>query len=438
MSNSTLSSSPQENPTLQRTLGLSSALAIGVGTMIAAGIFTLSGLAVRNVGSGALLSFLLAALVAACTALSYCEFAALYPSSGEGYRYARETLSERPTWLVGFALLLGYCSSCAFYLASFSEYVERFLYALPWGGGAGATALLLLILLNIKGSKESGAFQVVITTGKVLLLLWFVSGGLSELKVDLVSERFDGRPTAILSTSALVFITFFGFSAIAASAGEVKDPVRTIPRAIFSSMAIVTVLYTLVVLTVLVADLDSYDEGAMGVAAERFLGPIGQQVIVWGALFSMISASNASIMAGSRVALAMAERRHLPAPLAQISHRFQSPLNALWLTGALILIFGFLFPLEALAHYADAVLLLVLSMVNGALILHRRRYPNLERPLRIPLVPLIPLIGIGANLSLLVIQLGAHPAPFIYAFGSLALGLAFFSLRQRAQTRAHA
>ena len=91
--------------------------------------------------------FLLAALVAACTALSYCEFAALYPSSGEGYRYARETLSERPTWLVGFALLLGYCSSCAFYLASFSEYVERFLYALPWGGGAGATALLLLILL---------------------------------------------------------------------------------------------------------------------------------------------------------------------------------------------------------------------------------------------------------------------------------------------------
>ena len=421
-SNLSLNSSDE----LERTLGLPSALAIGVGTMIAAGIFTLSGLAVRDVGSGALVAFLLAALIAACTALSYCEFSALYPSSGEGYRYARETFGERPSWLVGFALLLGYTSSCAFYLASFSEYVQRFLTPLPWEPASGVAALALLLLLNIKGSKESGAFQIVITAGKVLLLLWFISGGLPEVTPELMRSRFTGSPLEIVSTSALVFITFFGFSAIAASAGEVREPARVIPRAIFSSMVVVTILYALVVLVVLVADLSAYDEGAMGVAAEKFLGPVGQQVIVWGALFSMISASNASIMAGSRVALAMAQRGHLPAPLAVISQRHRSPLRALLLTGALILLFGLIARLEDLAHYADAVLLLVLSLVNAALILHRRRYPDVERPLRVPLVPLIPMIGIIANLALLWIQFGAHPGPFRYAFATLAVGMACF------------
>jgi basic amino acid/polyamine antiporter, APA family len=117
---------------LSRDLRLSSALAIGVGTMIAAGIFTLSGLAVRNVGSAAILSFGLAAIVALFTALSYCEFAALYPRSGEGYLYARKTYSPPAAWLVEWCLLLGYSSSCAFYLSSLSTYFQEFIWHSPW------------------------------------------------------------------------------------------------------------------------------------------------------------------------------------------------------------------------------------------------------------------------------------------------------------------
>jgi basic amino acid/polyamine antiporter, APA family len=122
---------------LSRDLGLTSALAIGVGTMIAAGIFTLSGLAIRNVGSAAILAFLLAAVVATFTALTYCEFVSLYPESGEGYLYARRTFPAPLAYFVGWALLLGYTSSCAFYIASLSSYFYEFIYKTPFENLSG-------------------------------------------------------------------------------------------------------------------------------------------------------------------------------------------------------------------------------------------------------------------------------------------------------------
>ena len=116
---------------LSRDLGLTTVLSIGIGTMIAAGIFTLSGLAVRNVGSSAVISFLLAALVASFTALTYCEFTSIYPESGEGYLYARRTFTPPLAYLVGWTLLLGYISSCAFYISSLSSYFDEFHLAIP-------------------------------------------------------------------------------------------------------------------------------------------------------------------------------------------------------------------------------------------------------------------------------------------------------------------
>ncbi len=410
---------------LSRDLGLPSALAIGVGTMIAAGIFTLSGLAVRNVGSAAIVAFLLAAVAALFTALTYCEFAALYPRSGEGYLYARRTFPAPAAWFVGWCLFLGYAASCGFYISSLSVYWQEFVWHSPWHQGSGIVALVLLTLLNTKGTKESGTFQIVVTLGKVILLMWFVAGGLPAVDVDTLVSRFSSDFVAIASTSAMVFITFFGFSAIAASAGEVKDPVVTIPRAIFWSMGIVTVLYTLVVMVILAAGLTEYGEAAMGSAAKLFLGPVGGMVIVGGALFSMISASNASIMAGSRVAMAMSRLGHLPAALGRIHPRTRTPVVALLVVGATIGLFALALPLEDLAHFADTVLLLALIFVNAALIVHRRRHPELERPFRVPLVPLLPALGILANLYLLV-QISHHTVPFLGAIASLLLGMVAF------------
>ena len=149
-----------------------------------------------------------------------------------------------------------------------------------------------LTLLNIRGTKESGKFQIVVTAAKVVLLIWFIFGGLSFVDMEVVMNRFSTDLVAIGTTSAMVFITFFGFSAIAASAGEVIDPVKNIPRAIFISMVVVTVLYTAVVLVLLFAGLSEYTEAAMGEAAKKFLGSAGGYVIIGGAIFSMISVSS--------------------------------------------------------------------------------------------------------------------------------------------------
>ncbi len=414
---------------LHRDLGLTTALAIGVGTMIAAGIFTLSGLAIRNVGSAAIVSFLMAAGVALFTALTYCEFASIYPESGEGYLYARRTFRPIYAYFVGWALVLGYTSSCAFYIASLSSYFTEFVWKTPFECMAGVVALVVLTMLNVKGTKESGHFQVVVTATKVVLLIWFVVGGMASVRVDDMVEKFSTDWAKIFGTASMVFITFFGFSAIAASAGEVKDPVRTIPRAIFISMGVVTLLYTLVVLVVIAAGLSEYSEAAMGNAARQFLGPIGGKVIVAGALFSMVSAANASIMAGSRVVLSMSRLGHLPRNFGAVNSRTRTPIVSLLLVGGTILVFAVILPLEELAHFADTVLLLALILVNAALIVHRRKYPKLNRPFRVPWVPVLPALGILAN-SYLLVQISHHAAPMAMACACLVLGVMGFVVWQ--------
>lgn len=417
---------------LSRDLGLISALAIGVGTMIAAGIFTLSGLAIRNVGSAAILSFLLAAVVALFTALTYCEFVSIYPRSGEGYLYARKTFAAPLAYFVGWSLILGYTASCAFYIASLSSYFIEFIWHTPYEQISGVFFLIALILLNIKGTKESGSFQVIVTIGKVILLAWFIFGGLSHVKAEDFIARFSSDIVEIGSTAAMVFITFFGFSAIAASAGEVIDPVKNIPRAIFISMGVVTILYTLVVLVVLAAGLTEYTEASMGSAAQQYLGSIGGMVIVAGAIFSMISASNASIMAGSRVVLSMSRLGHLPAEFGTINPRTRTPVVSLMLVGGTIFAFAISLHLEDLAHFADTVLLIALIFVNAALIVHRRKYPDLERPFKVPLVPLLPALGILANLYLMS-QIFHHITPVLMAGASLLLGVLGFLAWKGAQ-----
>ena len=421
---------------LSRDLGLTSALAIGIGTMIAAGIFTLSGLAVRNVGSSAIISFLLAAVVALFTALTYCEFVSIYPRTGEGYLYARKTYSPPLAYFVGWSLFLGYASSCAFYIASLSSYFQEFVWHSPVEAVSGIAILIGLTLLNMRGTKESGKFQIVVTAAKVVLLIWFIFGGLKFVDAQAVLDRMSNDIVAIGSTAAMVFITFFGFSAIAASAGEVKNPVKNIPRAIFISMAVVTVLYTAVVIVLLFAGLEEYTEAAMGVAAIKFLGGIGGFVIIAGAIFSMVSASNASIMAGSRVILSMSQLGHLPKGIGKINPKSRTPVAAVVTVGVAILFFALILPLEDLSFFANTVLLLSLILVNAALIVHRRKYPDIERPFKVPLVPLLPALGILANVYLLA-QIFQHPLPLFLALAFLLVGLLGFVIwkgRQKPET----
>jgi len=428
-----------------RTLDFKIAYAIGLGTMIAAGIFSLSGTAVAEIGSSAVIAFVLAAVVAGLTAASYSEFASIYSENGGGYLFSSRTFEhDTLIYVVGAMLFLGYTGTTAFYLATMDEWVVRFilpesLHFLPHGT-SGVLAALLLGGLNAQGTEESGTFQLFVTGAKVAVLLAFVGGAFAfrgpAVAVGNFSAGFTTDPIGIVSIAALAFITFFGFSAIAASAGEIIEPRRTVPLAIGASILTVTVLYALVIVSMVNSPVPAEviaqeGETAMGRVAAGFLGPIGRSLIVAGAIFSMVSASNASILAASGIGSLMGRQGQAPRPFSRIHRKYGTPFwsvtSATAVIVALIVVFIGLFPAEGgavpyeftvslpalgpltltnlglttLTGFATLNLLLPLSVVNIALIYSRRRYPDLDRGFRVPGVPLIPIVGVLANVALI-------------------------------------
>ncbi|WP_049980027.1 amino acid permease [Halolamina rubra] len=426
-----------------RTLGFRVAFALGLGTMIAAGIFSLSGTAVYRIGSSAVISFVIAALVASITAAAYSEFASIYSENGGGYLFTSRTFEEQDllTYAIGASLFLGYTGTTAFYLATMDEWF--FLFILPESvggvlprGTVGIAAAVLLGTLNARGTEESGAFQVIVTAAKVAVLLVFIAGAIRFAGAGQATTTFTGsfgsvvgQSTDILSVAALAFITFFGFSAIAASAGEIIDPKNTVPKAIAASIVTVTVLYTFVIVAMVNTpetiagqprgEILQAGETAMGKVAAAFLGPVGQLLIVAGAVFSMVSASNASILAASGIGSLMGRQGDAPRKFSRIHPDYGTPFYSVSAATAVIagLIFVFItlfghhgvlgalaaapsLGLEPLTGFATFNLLVPLSVVNVTLIYSRRNKPELTRGFEMPLVPYLPILGVIANLAL--------------------------------------
>ena len=428
-----------------RTLDFKIAFAIGLGTMIAAGIFSLSGTAVAAIGSSAVIAFVIAAVIAGITAAGYSEFASIYSENGGGYLFSSRTFeNDTLVYAIGAMLFLGYTGTTAFYLATMDEWFFRFVlpeafHVLPHGT-TGVLAALLLGTLNARGTEESGMFQLFVTGAKVAVLLAFIGGAFSfrgpSTAVGTFATNFSTDVVGIVSIAALAFITFFGFSAIAASAGEIIEPKRTVPRAIAASILTVTVLYALVIVAMVNSPVPAEviareGETAMGEVAAGFLGPIGRSLIVAGAIFSMVSASNASILAASGIGSLMGRQGQAPRPFSRIHPEYNTPFWSIaTATGTivfLIVTFIMLFPAEGgvlpfqisvplpavgslaitelglttLTGFATLNLLLPLSIVNLALIYSRRRYPDIERGFRVPGVPVVPIVGVLANLGLI-------------------------------------
>ena len=414
-----------------RTLDFKIAFAIGLGTMIAAGIFSLSGAAVAMIGSSAVIGFVIAALVAGITAASYSEFASIYSENGGGYLFNSRTFEDRRllTYGVGASLFIGYTGTTAFYLATMDEWFFRFivpesLHFLPHGT-VGVVTAVLLGLLNARGTEESGTFQLLVTGAKVAVLIAFIGGAFAFRGPATATANFAGQFQAdaigIVQVAALAFITFFGFSAIAASAGEIIEPRKTVPRAIAASIVTVTILYAFVIVAMTNSTIPpevvaEEGETAMGLVAEGFLGPAGLSLIVAGAVFSMVSASNASILAATGIGSLMGRRGQAPRPFTRIHPDYGTPIwSVTTVTGtivAMIVFFIALFPAEgaplgldlgltALTGFATLNLLLPLAVVNVALIVHRRKFPEIERGFRVPGVPGVPILGILANLGLI-------------------------------------
>ncbi|MFE2513914.1 APC family permease [Streptomyces mirabilis] len=326
----------QSGSELRRTLGVGDAVVIGLGSMVGAGIFAALGPAARAAGSGLLLGLAIAAVVAYCNAMSSARLAALYPASGGTYVYGRERLGAFWGYLAGWSFVVGKTASCAAMALTVGAYV--------WPGQAHAVAVgavLALTAVNYGGMHKSARLTRVIVSVVLAVLASVVVVCLGSDASD--AGRLDvgvsGGAGGVLQAAGLLFFAFAGYARIATLGEEVRDPARTIPRAVPTALGVALVVYAAVAVAVLsVLGPEGLGRASAPLAdAVRTAGVPGLVPVVRvGAAVAALGSLLALILGVSRTSLAMARDGHLPGPLADVHPRFQVPHRAELAVGAVV------------------------------------------------------------------------------------------------------
>jgi len=452
----------------EANLSLLDATMIGMGAMIGAGIFVLTGLAAEIAGPAAIVVFGLNGVVTAFTGLSYAELAASIPKSGGGYAFVREVFDDLSSFLMGWMLWFAYMIAGGLYALGFAPNFLELLHvygvvAPPGEVGAIAVpllevgvppavalafvAVLGLVALNAVSTAASGSVETIFTITKVTILVVFVGFGIASPMFSTAEFQplFSNGPSAVLPAMGLTFIAFEGYDLITTVTEEVENPRENIPKAIFVSLAATVVVYLAVVLVAigtLGADgLAAAGEAGIARAATEFMPgnlPIiqnGGAVIVFGAVFSTLTALNAVVIASSRVAFSMGREEQLLPSFGRIHHRYGTPFVAI-IASAVVMLSSVLLPTQSAGNMSSLFFLLSFIVVNGAVIRLRRERPNMTRPYKMPYYPVPPLVGIALNLVLTVVLveylLRTDPLALLLSGGWIALGVvAYLALNWR-------
>jgi amino acid transporter len=445
----------QQSRSPEASLGLLDATMIGMGAMIGAGIFVLTGLAADLAGPAAVIVFGLNGLVTLFTALSYAELASAIPKSGGGYAFVQEVYDEFVSFQMGWMLWFAYMIAGALYALGFApnfvELVHIYWEGLPAGGGVTIAYAVLavagLVALNAVSTAASGSVETVFTGVKVSILVVFVAfGALAPADPGAQFQPLfaDGGALAILPAMGLTFIAFEGYDLITTVTEEVKNPRENIPTAIFVSLGI-TVLVYLAVVSVAVANLGAVKLGEAGEtgiaeAAKSFMPEIpllggGEALIVFGAVFSTITALNAVVIASSRVAFSMGREGQLLPRFGQLHHRYGTPFVAILASAVVMLATPLALPTESAGYMSSLFFLLSFVVVNLAVIRLRRERPDMRRPYEVPYFPVPPVLGVALNLLLtgvLVVYLvGEDPLALVASAAWLALGAVVYYALER-------
>jgi amino acid transporter/nucleotide-binding universal stress UspA family protein len=450
---------------LARDMSLMHVTMIGVGAMIGAGIFVLTGIAAGVAGPALILVFLLNGLVTGLTAMSYAELGSCFPEAGGGYLWVKEALPQPNGFLSGWVSWFAHAVACSLYAVAFGAFavdllaVARIdvvrlvsplgLHEEPHVLAAKLIAVcitMLFVYINYRGAKETGQAESVVTILKIIIIGLFVAFGVYAIfagKVDQpwqsqFSGFFQKGPIGIIMAMGLTFIAFEGYEIIAQCGEEVKDPKRNIPRSIFLSLLIVIPIYLLVAFVALGAVapeggeptwqyLGQKGELAMIEAAEHFMmGKLGRIIFLIGGLFSTMSALNATVYSSSRVSFAMGRDHNLPGLFARVHPKKRTPYLAVFISGALIILMAVALPIEDIASATDAMFLLLFIFVNLAVINLRKNRPDLDRGFKVPLFPIIPIAATLLNLVLAVFLFFYRPLGIFVCVGYLAFGILLY------------
>ncbi|MEV7010652.1 APC family permease [Streptosporangium sp. NPDC051022] len=377
---------------LQRRLGMADAVVIGLGSMIGAGVFAAFAPAAAAAGAGLLLGLAVAAVVAYCNATSSARLAARYPASGGTYVYGRERLGDFWGYLAGWGFVVGKTASCAAMALTVGSYV--------WPQQAHAiavAAVVALTALNYTGMHKTiwltrGIVTVVMAVLAAVVVACLTSGDADPARLDVTS---DATAAGVLQAAGLLFFAFAGYARIATLGEEVRDPARTIPRAIPLALGLTLVVYAAVAVAVLAV------LGASGLAAAtapladavRAAGlPALAPLVRAGAAVAALGSLLALILGVSRTTLAMARDRHLPHALAAVHPRFNVPHRAELVVGVVVAILAGTADLRGAIGFSSFGVLVYYAIANAAA---WTLTPAEGRPARV-----VPVIGLAGCLTL--------------------------------------
>lgn len=456
--------------TLSRTLGLFTITMIGVGGMIGAGIFVLTGIAAGIAGPALVVAFLLNGVIALLTGMTYAELGSAFPEAGGGYLWVKHGLGGTQGFLAGWMSWFAHVVAGSLYALGFGRFAaELWLMAgLPTFGLAEAQWVHLLTLglmtaaivfftaINFRGASETGAVGNIITVTKIVILILFtLFGVLAMLRTPAWTARFssDFLPngfTGVLQAMGLTFIAFEGYEIIAQSGEEVVDPKSNVPRAVFLAIGIAVVLYLLISFVSLgattpPAGLAVYEYlgqkkevATVEVAQQVFPFGIGAVVLIFSGLVSTMSALNATTYSSSRVSFAMGRDRNLPLFFSRIHPLRHTPHLAVLASGGLMLVMAWALPIEQVAAAADLMFLFLFLQVNLAVLRLRHALPDLDRGFRVPGFPVTPIVALLANALLAAFLFTYSPRAWLIAAAWVGLGLLLYYvyfMRQEALER---
>ena len=411
-----------EKQRLHRTLNAFDLTMLGIGAIIGVGIFVLTGTAsARFAGPGITLSFIIAGTACAFAALCYAEFASLIPVAGSAYNYAYATLGEVIAWIIGWDLILEYIVASIAVAIGWSGYFVNILSAigvsLPvWCSGTPGTVpgavvnfpaifiVLFLTTILIIGIKESARFTSLMVFVKLGTLLVFILVGIFNIKpsnwIPFMPFGFKG----VVTGAAIVFFAYIGFDAVSTVAEETKNPQRNMPIGIILSLGISTIFY--IVVTAIITGIVPYRElnhpAPVALALNQIGFRWGSALVSAGAVAGITSVLLVMLMGQPRIFFSMARDGLLWPWISKVHPRFHTPYVSQIITGVVVAGFAGFIDIGTAAELCNIGTLFAFCIVCGGIIVLRVIHPKLTRPFRCPLVPLIPLLGIGFCLSLML------------------------------------
>lgn len=447
---------------LARSFSLFDVTMIGVGAMVGAGIFVLTGIAAGIAGPALILVFALNGIVTLLTAMTYAELASAIPEAGGGYLWVKQGLPGANGFLAGWMSWFAHAVAGSLYALGFGAYFELMLggFHISMLGLSGpllhkllgVLVALVFIYINYRGAAETGAVGNIVTLCKLGIILLFGASGLWAILchpeymtkfVPFAPNGFGG----ILAAMGLTYIAFEGYEIIAQAGEEVVNPRRNIPRAIFWALAIVIPVYLLVAFAAIGAVepgagvlswqwLGTYAEIGLARAAGQFM-PFGAFLLLLGGLLSTMSALNATTFSSTRVAFAMGRDRNLPDAFASVHPRRRTPHLALMFSGALIIGMAVLLPIKDVAAAAGIMFLLLFLQVNVAVITIRRKYGSkLGYGYLAPFFPLLPIVAIVSQICLAIYLFRVSPVAWYFTVGWLGSGWLLYHFYAKRRERA--